>query len=217
VPVYAFAFQADRRVARRVVPKGDSAPSLRRDSQRFGTAKTVNDDTSGIQWNLIVLQGAQANTDPTAVFDTNIFRAVWTFDNQTGDWSQYGRAQSGLSSQNQIKPLASVGPGKAYWVYYDRPTPTNWSIAGFAPTTATSLSFREGWNLIGVPADASSADINILSIFRPGDLSKIQFIARWEAATQRMQLYDPRNAAASEFQLFNPNLGHWIHATETAT
>ncbi len=117
------------------------------------------------------------------------------------------------AEQNHLHPFASVELGRAYWVYYDRPSGTNWSVVGSSVASAIRLDFRQGWNLVGVPGQADDAELNVISIFKPGDLEKIQFIARWEASLQEYQLYDPKNATASQFQFFNPNRGHWILAT----
>jgi hypothetical protein len=161
-------------------------------------------------WNLLAFQVLPTNPSPSAVFDTNQFRAAWTFDNATGQWTQYGRA----SAHNQVLPIGNIELGKAYWVYYDQSFSTDWVIPGLVPEAAFSLVFTQGWNLVGVPGDAASADLGVLSIFKPGDLEKIQLIARWEAANQKFQVYDPKRPEVSDFQLFNPNLGHWIKATE---
>src|SRR5450759_1719467 len=60
-------------------------------------------------------------------------------------------------------------------------------------------------------------NVNIVSLFRPGDLSKIDLIARWEATSQSYQIYDPKRPEALAFQFLNPNLGHWVKATASLT
>jgi hypothetical protein len=165
-------------------------------------------------WNLIAFQTRPANPDPNAVFDTNLFSTVMTYDNATRVWSHFGRTPPASPEHNLLRPMASVELGRAYWVFFDRPTATNWQIVGFTLAQAVKLDFRQGWNLVGIPGQSDGTDLNILSIFKPGDLEKIQFIARWQASLQKFELYDSRNAAASQFQFFNPNLGHWIAATE---
>ena len=164
-------------------------------------------------WNLIVFQLLPPDPNPAVVFNTNIFRAVWTYDNATGEWRQYGRPGINQPEQNQIAAMGNIELGRGYFAYYALASSTNWNFSGIAPASSYALSFRPGWNLVGVAGDTNSADINIISLFRSGDLTNIQYIARWEALSQRYQLYDPKNAAASEFQTFNPNLAHWISAT----
>lgn len=163
-------------------------------------------------WNLIAFQVVPTNASPGAVFSTNLFRSVWTYDNPSSQWSQFGRAAPGQPEQSFFLPMGPVQAGRAYWAFYDAGFSTNWAIDGLRPDGALALNFEQGWNLIGVPA-GGAADVNVVSIFKPGDLAKIELVARWEATSQRFQLYDPRRPETSEFQLLNPNLGHWIKAT----
>jgi hypothetical protein len=164
-------------------------------------------------WNLITFQVLPTNANPSAVFGTNLFKSAWTFDNSSGDWFQYGRTSPTAKDANQIKPMRAVELGRGYLVNYDGPSGANWVVTGNAPTNAVSQNLRQGWNLLGVPGQTGGVDLNILSVFKPGDLDKIQFIARWDAAQQAPQLYDPKNAISSQFQFLDPNLAHWILAT----
>lgn len=163
-------------------------------------------------WNLISFELIPTNPAPWAVFDTNIFKSVFTYDNASGQWSQYGRPTASKPEQNQMMPMGNVELGRAYWVYYDAGFATNWLIRGILPNTKYTLNFGSGWNLIGVPA-GGAADINIISIFRPADITNITMIVRWEASTKQYQVYDPKNPESSQFQFFNPNLGHWVKAS----
>ena len=177
-------------------------------------AQTAQVQTNILQygWNLIAFQTLPTNPSPAVVFGTNMFRAVWTYDNALGLWTQFGRPATGHPEQTNIMPMANIELGRAYWAFYDAGFNTNWVLSGQLPGSAFSLNFNQGWNLVGVPA-AGATDINVVSIFKPGDLSKIQLIARWEAANQRYQIYDPAKPESSDFQSLNPNLGHWVKAT----
>jgi hypothetical protein len=66
-------------------------------------------------WNLIAFQMAPTNPSPAAVFNTNTFRGVWTYDNATSNWFQYGRPAPGQPQQNGILPMADIEIGRAYW------------------------------------------------------------------------------------------------------
>src|SRR5207237_10424371 len=101
-------------------------------------------------WNLIAFEVVPTNPAPSAVFDTNIIKAAWTYDNPTGQWRQFGRPAPGQIEQNQFLPMANVELGRAYWVYFDGGFNTNWVINGVLPNSTYSLSFSSGWNLIGI-------------------------------------------------------------------
>jgi hypothetical protein len=122
-----------------------------------------------------------------------------------GQWQQYGRPAPGQSAQNQITPIATVNSGQAYRLYYEGVLATNWPVNGLLLGNF-ALNFAQGWNLVSVPATGDSTNVSIISIFSPGDIGKIQSIARWEASAQRLQLYDPVHPETSDFQTFNPNL-----------
>jgi hypothetical protein len=141
-------------------------------------------------WNLIAFQVVPSNASPGAVFATNMFRSVWTFDNDSGQWSQFGRATPGQPEQDAILPMGPVQAGRAYQACFDAGFRTNWAIEGLRPDGAMALNFQRGWNLIGVPA-GGAADVNVVSIFKPGDLAKIELVARWEATSQRYQVGNP--------------------------
>jgi len=177
-------------------------------------AQTPQVQTTTLQygWNLIAFQTVPTNPSPAVVFSTNMFRTVWTYDNALGLWTQFGRSSTGHPEQTNIVPMANIELGRAYWAFYDMGFNTNWILSGQIPASAFTLNFNQGWNLVGVPA-AGATNINVVSIFKPGDLSKIQLIARWEAANQRYQIYDPAKPESSDFQSLNPNLGHWVKAT----
>jgi hypothetical protein len=177
-------------------------------------ADSVQLQTNQLQygWNLVTFQVLPTNPSPAALFSTNLFRGVWAYDNASGTWSQFERPTAGQSEMAGVMPMGSIELGRAYWAYYDASLSTNWVVSGILPSGALSLNFKQGWNLVGVPAGGAT-DINVVSIFPPGDLSKIELIARWEATSQRYQVYDPKKPESSEFQFLNPNLGHWIKAT----
>ena len=164
-------------------------------------------------WNLIVFQVLPANTSPSAVFDTNSFSTVWTYDNATSEWRQYGRMGANQPMQNQIASMGDIELGRGYWAYFSRASATNWIVTGVAPESAYSLNFHQGWNLVGVAGNTNATEVNIISLFKQGDMDKIQYIARWEALNQRYVFYDPTNAITSEFQTFSPNLAYWVSAT----
>ncbi len=180
------------------------------------TAQTSMLQTNRLQfgWNLLTFQVLPAISSPEAAFPTNLFRGVWTYDNASGQWSQYGRPSPGQPEQNSVLPMAPIQAGRAYWAFYDAGFRTNWVVDGLAPKSALSLDFQKGWNLVGIPSGGST-DVNVVSIFKPGDLAKIELIARREAGSQRYQLYDPKKPELSEFQFLNPNLGHWVKATSS--
>src|SRR4051794_7485472 len=64
-------------------------------------------------WNLIAFQVLPTNPSPAVVFATNAFRAVWTFDNATGRWSQFARPLPGQTEQNGVLPMGNVELGRA--------------------------------------------------------------------------------------------------------
>src|SRR5712692_6553315 len=93
--------------------------------------------------NLIAFQVLRTNPSPAAVFGSNIFRAVWRYENATVQWHQFGRSSPAQQEQNQIVRMGNIELGRAYWAYFDAALRTNRSVQVLLPNRAYTLKFSQ--------------------------------------------------------------------------
>ena len=120
-------------------------------------------------WNLVQFQVHPANSAPAAVFASVAnFRAVWHFDAAAGRWLMHQRASGTASQQadqnlaNSLFGLASIEPGKAYWVNLTGSGTSTLTVSGNAPLGPTfpAQDLVPGWNMVGFPVGGTSIPNN---------------------------------------------------------
>ena len=163
-------------------------------------------------WNLITFQLSPSNPDPAVVFGAlgNDFRATWSFDNETRQWTRYARPGTPESTNNSIVAMGPVQIGRAYWVYMD--AARDWVVTGAQPTTVPPLVFTNGWNLVGIPVGAASVDepISMLSVLAVSGMD-YDTILRWEAGVY--DKFTPDDQDVDDFTTFDATRGYWVRLT----
>lgn len=148
------------------------------------------------------------------------------------EWSQFQVADSPSTPSldetviNEVTgaALQSIEFGRGYFIFLSGISQnTSYTIVGEAAPADTKIEIEKDWNLVGIPANIPEDDsgdttlpesLNILGVFRAADLSSIKLLARWEAKTAQYRFYYPNDPQGSSFQTLDPNLGHWILATQ---
>ena len=171
-------------------------------------------------WNLVAFQVTPADASPQAVFGAlgADFQAAWTYDSQNAIWQLYfrpGTAGADLNAVSAVPAVAPMGPvqvGRAYWVYANRQL--NWTVTGAVSAITPSVSFGNGWNLIGVPTGSGQLtnQLNLLAVMAASGL-EYDTILKWENGLYRK--FTPRDDDINDFTAFDPNRGLWVHVTAT--
>lgn len=192
-------------------------------------------------WNLLGNSLIHPLTAALQFNDQNI-ASVWRWDVATAGWSFYTSlltvAELGTyTASNGLGILSQINPGEGFWVNAKAnitlPIQTDTSLvssaiviqappsvgtsASSATVTPTSLLVEQGWNLLG---DNLGQPLNVASQFND---QNIESVWRWDATSNRWQLYTPLLTAAA-LQAYatskgygvlgqiNPGEGYWVSA-----
>ena len=91
-----------------------------------------------------------------------------------------------------FEDVTTMDPGVGYFVHVTDPSGSTWSYQG-SPVSSTNPGLKSGLNMIGVPNCTMSVDTAMGS-------ADYRYVARWNAATQDYEVYNP--SAPSAFHGF---------------
>lgn len=167
-------------------------------------------------WNLIAFQVVPTNPSPAAVFGSlgGAFQRAFSYDAASGVWSTFG-AGATTGETVTLPQMSEITLGKGYWIYMNQPV-ASWPVSGASPTLTPPVNFSPGWNMIGVPAGASSLSqpVNILAVLTASGLN-FGPVLRWEQSLYTK--FDPSGATVDDFTTFDPNRGYWVNIKGTST
>jgi hypothetical protein len=148
-------------------------------------------------WYLISLPVQPANTAITSVLAaiTGKYESVWSYSG--GSWKLYDPSNPGFSD------LATMEPGKAYWVKMKQ--------AGnlFALGTGVEkrpINLAQGWNFTGYNSTIANTPTDAF-----GSIAG-RYVSVWAYKGGAWKLYDPSNPGISNLTEVEPGYGLWINA-----
>lgn len=173
--------------------------------------------------------GSPAQSQLRAAYDlmsvdasAGIAKFIWRSFEPGGDVrvDQLPRLAEGHANVAGTEVFSKVEFGRSYYVYVAAVlADARYIIEGDPAPGSTGITIQPSWNLIGfpLPLGATGEAVShtaIGSVFRPGDLTSISRILRWDARSQRFSTYKIGDSEFSEFQTLDAQAGYWIEATK---
>ena len=156
-------------------------------------------------WNLISLQvcpdGIAVSELPSFIDDSDVLKAVWDYDVESGTWKTYQPDYPQVSSD-----LTRVVPGRGYWVKVRNACVL--TLEGDPWDGSVALS--PGWNLVGFPG---LQETKIASFFQD-QLSVVDQIWCFEGGyVGKFVGYDVTAVPMrKDLEFVGPGKGYWVYA-----